>query len=63
MSKTMIVSRLILITVAFYGIFSICDDFNIVISSQKRFIGAFIAIAVLSLLSLIDWESKNAWRE
>ena len=63
MSKTMIVSRLILIAVAFYGIFCICEDFNIVISSQKRFIGAFIAIAVLSLLSLIDWESKNAWRE
>jgi hypothetical protein len=63
MSKTMIISRIILISVAFYGIFSICEDFNIVISSQKRFIGAFIAIAVLSLLSLIDWESKNAWRE
>lgn len=59
MSKPMIVSRLILIAVSLYGIFSICEDFKPMMKSPKHFIIAFIFLSVLSFPSLIDWDSKK----
>lgn len=50
------ISRLMLIGVALYGIFSICDDLRPQMESNGQYYGTFIFLAVFSFWNVTDWD-------
>ena len=60
MEKFTIISRVVLIGVALYGIFQICEHLKPQMETTTHYIITFIVLFVLSFWSIIDWNLKIA---
>lgn len=59
-NKFMVVSRIALIAVSVYEIYSICELLKPQMENNTQYIGTFIFLLVLAFSSIIDWNIKAA---
>ena len=59
MEKFTVFSRVVLIAVALYGIFQMCEKLKPQMENSTQYIIMFIALFIVAFWSIIDWGVKS----
>lgn len=63
MKEIKIASRVVLICTDVFGIFSICELLKPMLSNHTVYLVIFVVLVVMSLGSIIDWDTSTAGRK